>query len=568
MAVENCISSLIYNFIFYCQEKSDNFRDNFNTCILESLATVSELSSQLCEDAIQGDNDFAAEAHSVDMSRLPISSQSQFEQEVTSSECNLQPSTLTPEANTQSRHLSFVAPNLAGEEETPEACETYPTLREEEDDNRLGRRLFEKDRDSRHSLITELYHEMTRKSNLIGQEDGPSDEVTQQVGTRAIDSQSATTCHTATSHNQLTSTNITNSCFENWTLNATAKLQAPNLTVEQSKPDPKDGEDALERHLPEKDTQSTGSYIVESKRSKKEEVLHARNNKIHADEDPVKDQVLYEYQQFESSPVPGQSVRMTKDDVKKSLTGTAMPDSKTQIRTEKVTLDNQYRSNYLSSAYGQTQHLQDVIERQTKHTILQGEKHETTSPMKIGRQYIFQRSDERESCDGQNEPLVDKDVPQANLTKRENSSFHVYKDTVSDGPTRTSNEMHNSSIDLMASRYTDVVDGPLKTVGNRLQIRSGFLSENTNGMLTSRRQIVDETHFEELHPGTRNDKLRASQQSRKDTSFLNPQLAFLGGDVLVDGAATDSLRKDKLVNGPALNRRRVHNMSIWDREDL
>ena len=496
----------------------------------------------------------------MNISPLPTSSQSQFEQEVTSSECNLLPSTLTPEANIQSRHSSFEAPNLAGEEGTPETHETYPTFREEEDDNLLGRRLFEKDRDSRHSLITELYHEMTRKSNLISQEDGPSDEVTEQVGSRVIDSQNATTCHTGISNNQPTSTDITDSSFENWTLNPTVELRAPNLTEEQSKPDSNDDEDALERHLLGKDTQSTGSSIVESKRSKKEQVLPTWNNKIHANEDSVKDQGLYENQQFESSPVPGQSARVAKDKAKKSISGTAMHDSKTQISTDNVTLDNQYQSNYLFSTYGETQHLQDVIERQTKHTLLQGEKHETISPMQIGEEYIFQRSYERESRDGHDEPLVNKDFPQAltiaHRTKREKSrsSFSVYDDTVPDGPIRTSNGMHNTSNDLMASRYTDVVDGPLKTVGSNLQIQSGFLSENANGMLRSRIQIVDETHPEEVHPNTRrNDKLRASQQSRKGTSFCNPQLAFLGGDVLVDGAATDSPRKeDKLVNGSAL----------------
>lgn len=442
---------------------------------------------------------------------------------------------------------------MAGEEETSEARETYPTLREEEDDNLLGRRLFENDRDSRRSLITELHHEMTRKSNLVSQEDGPSDELTQQVGNRVIDPENATTCHTATSHNDLARKDITNSSFENCPLN-------PNLMEEQSISHQKDDEDELDRHLLEKDTQSTGSSIAESKSSKKEKVFPTWNNKIHANEDSVEDQGLHENQQFESSPVPGQSARMAKDEVKQRLTGTAMNDSRTQIRTENVTFDNQYRSNYNSSTSGQTQHLQDVTERQKKHTILQGENHKTSSPMEIVEEYIFQQRDERESRGGQNEPLVHKDFPQAftipNLTKREKSrsSFNDYGDTVPDGPITTSNGMHDSSTDLMPSRYTDVVDGPLKRVGNNLQIQSGLLSENTNGILTSRRLIVDETNCEELHPGARrNEKLRASQQSRKFTSLQNPQLAFLGGDVLVDGGATDSLRKeDKVVNGPAL----------------
>lgn len=485
--------------------------------------------------------------------RLPISSQSQFEQEVTSSECSIQPSTLIPETNIQSQHSSFEAPNLAGEEETSEARETYPTLREEEDDNLLGRKLFEKDRESRRSLITELHQDVTRKSNLLSQEDDPSDEVTQRVGSRVIDPQNATTCHTATSHNDLARKDITNSSFENCPLN-------PNLMEEQSISHQKDDEEALERHLLEKDTQSTGISIAESKSSKKEKVFPTWNNKIHANEDSVEDQGLYENQQFESSPVPRQSARMAKGEVKQSLTGTAMNDSKTQIRTESVTLDNQYRSNYLSSTYGQTQHLQDVIERQTKHTILQGENHQTSSPMEIVEEYNFQQRDERESRGGQDEPLVHKDFPQAftipNLTKREKSrsSFNVYDDTVPEGPIRTSNGLRDSSTDLMPSSYTDVVDGPLKSVGNNLQIQSGLLSENANGILISRRQIVDKTNCEEIHPGARrNDKLRASQQSRQVTSLRNPQLAFLGGDVLVDGGATDSLRKeDKMMNGPAL----------------
>ena len=500
----------------------------------------------LSEDALQeGDTDFAADAHRENRSRLPTSSQSQLEQgEVTFTGCSIQPSAFIPEANIQSRHSSFEAPNLAGKEETAEARETYPTLREEEDDSLLGRKLFETDRDSRRSLITELHHEITRKSNLISQEDGPSDELAQQVGSRVIDPQNAVTCHTATSHDDLTHKDITSSSFENWTLN-------PNLIEEQSIPHQRDDEDALERHQLERDTQSPRSSIAGSKSSKKEEVFPTWNNKIHAKERSVEDQCLYENQQFQSSPVPGQSARMAKDEAKQSLTGTARNDSKTQISTENVTLDNQYRSNHISSTYGQTQHLQEVIERQTKLTILEEENHKTSSPMEIVEQYIFQQRDERESRDGQNKPLVHKDIPQAftpSLTKREKStsSFNVYDDTVPDGPIRTSNGMYDSSIELMPSRCPDVVDGPLKIVGNNLQIQSHLLSVNANGILTFRRQIADETNFEELRPG-------ASQQRRKDTSLRNPQLSFLGGDVLVDGGATDSLRKeDKMVNGPAL----------------
>ena len=440
---------------------------------------------------------------------------------------------------------------MAGEEETPETRETYLMPREE-DDSLLGKSLFEKDRDSRRSLIIELHHEMARTSNLINEEDED-----QQVGNRVIDPKNAGTCHTATSLNRLTRTDIANSSFENWTFNAKAKLQAPNLMEEQSKPDPRDGEHALERT---EDTQSTGSSIAKSKDSKMEEVLPTWNNEIHANEYSSEDQGLYEDQQLESSPVPGQSARMPKDEVKQSLISTIMHDSETHNRTENVALDNRYRSSYLSPTYCQTQNVQDAIQRQTKQTVLEGEKDETIATIEIREEYTLQRRDERESRDGQNEPVVNKDFCQAftaaDLRKREKSrsSLNVYDDTVPDGPIKTSNGMHNSSRDLTASRNIEVVDGPLKKVGNNIQIQSGLLLKNANGMLTSRTQIVDETNCEELHPDTRrSEKLRASQQSRKDTSFRYQQLAFLEGDVLVNGGAIDSLRKeDKMANGPTL----------------
>ena len=448
---------------------------------------------------------------------------------------------------------------MAGGEEMPETRETYPMPREEEDDKLLGRSLFEKDRDSRRSLIIELHHEVTRKSNLMNEQDGPSDIVTQQVGNLVIDTENAGTCHTATSRNRLTRTDITNNSIENATFNPKAELRDPNLMEPQSKPDPNDGEDALENHLLEKDRKSKGVSITKSRGPKMEEILPTWNNETDTNEDFAEDQGLYENQQFESSPenVPGQS---TKDEVKRRLIDADMDDSVTQDGTENATLDNQNQSNSRSSTHGQTKHLQDVTQRQKKYTIFQEEKDDTISPMEMGEEYIFQRRNERERRDGQNEPLVNKKFSQAftlaSVTKRETSrsSFNVHDDTVPDGPMGTFNGIHNSSIDLVASRNRDVVDGPLKRVGNNLQIQSGLVSENADGMLTSRRQIVDETNCEELHRGTRrNEKLQASQQSGKNTSFRNSQLAFLGGDVLVDGDATGSLREeDKMVNGPAL----------------
>ena len=488
----------------------------------------------------------------MDISRLPTSSQSQFEQEVTSSDCNLQPSTLNPEANVQSCHSKLEVQNLLGEEEMPETRETYPLPREEEDDNLLGRSLFEKDRDSRRSLIIDLHHEVTRKSNLMNEQDGPSDEVTQQVWNRVIDTENAGKCHTATSRDQLTRTDITNSSFANATSNPKAELRAPNFMESQSKLDDKD---ALERHLLEKDRKSKGASIAKLKGRKMEEISLTWKDETDTNEDFAKDQGLFEHQQVESSPenAPGQS---TKEEVKRRLIDAGTDDSVTQNGTENATLDNQWQSNSLSSTRGQTQHLQDVTQRQKKHTILEEEKAETISPMETGEEYIFQRRDKRESCDGQNKPLVNEQFSQAftlaNMTKRETSrsSFHFYGDTVPDGPMGTSNEIHNSSFDLVASRTRNVVDGPLKRVGNYPQIQSGLISENADGVLTSRRQIVDETNCEEVNRGARrNEKLRASQESGKDTSFRNSHLAFLGGDVLVDGGSTDSLPE---VNTPAL----------------
>jgi len=493
-----------------------------------------------------------ADAHRVDESRSPISSQSQFEQEVTSSDCNPQPSTLNPKANIQSRNLSLEATNLAGEEVTPMTRETYPMPREEEDDNLLGRSLFEKDRDSRRSLVIELHHEISRKSNVMNEQDGPSGEVTQQVDNSVIDLQNAGKCHVTCSPNQLTRMNISNSSFE--TSNPEAELRNQNLIEPQSNQGLRDDENTLERHLNEKDGKSKGASTAKLNGPRMAEILPTWNEKVHENEDSTEDQGFNENQQFESSPVPGQSRRMAKDEVKQSLTDAAMDDLITHGGTGNTTC--------LSSTHCQTHHLHDV-QRKTKHTILEEERDDTISPMEIREEYIFQQRDERESSDCQDELLVNEDVSQvftlANMEKKETlrSSFNVYDDTVSDGPvTDTSNGIHSSPNDSMSSRNTGVVDGPLKRPENNLRVQSIILPENAAGILTSRRHFVDETCYEELQRGTqRNEHLRTFEQNGKKVSFRTPQLAFLGGEVLVDGGTTDSLRKEEeILDGPILTR--------------
>ena len=519
----------------------------------------SELSRQLHGGTIhEGEDDIVVDAdtETEDVRCLPTTSQSQIEQEVTSSDVLLL--TLNPEANIQNPNLSLEATNLAGEEVTTETCETYPIPREEEDeehDNLLGRNLFEKDRDSRRSWVIELHHEITRKSNVMNEQDGLSGEVTEQVNNSVIGLQNAGKYHTTNSPNYRTRMDISNSSFE--TSSTEAELRTQNFIQPQSNQGPKNDEKAMERHLNKKDTASKGASIAKSNGRKMEEILPTWNEKVYENEGSAEDQGFYENQQFESSAVPGQSGRRVKEEVKQSLTDAAIDYSITRDVAGNTTSDHQYRSNSLSFIHGQTQHHYDV-QRKTKHPILKEETGETISTIEKREEYIFQRRDKRESSDGQDELLVNEDFSQvftpANMKKRETSrfSFNIYDDTVPDGPvTEISDRIHDSSIDSRFSTNTNVVDELLKRPGNNLRVQSLNLPENATGILTSRGQFVDENCCKELLRG--NEKLRTFEKNEEEVSFQTPQLAFLGGDVLVDGGTTDSPRKeDEIVDSPIL----------------
>ena len=483
----------------------------------------SELSSQLLGDAIHEDEDdivVDADTDAGNVRCLPSTSQSQIEQEITSSDCHLQPLTLNPEANMQNRNLSLEATNLAGEEVTTEACETYPiTMEEEEHDNLLGRSLFEKDRHTRRSWVTDLYHEITRKSNVMNEQDDTSGEITQQVNNSVIGLQNAEKCHTTSSPNHVTRMDISNSSFE--TSSTEAELRTQNVIQPQSNQGPND-EEAVERHLDKKDTESKGASIGNLCGRKLEEIWPTWDEKVYENEGSAEDQGFHENEQFQNSFVPGQSKRRVKEEVMQSRTDATIDFSITQDGTGNATSDHQYQSNSLSSTHGETQH-QHNVQKKTKHTILEEEKGETISPMKIREEYNFQRRSERESSDCQDELLVNEDVSQfftpANMKKRETcrSSFNVYDYTVPDGPvSETSKGIHNSSIDSRSSRNTDVVDGLLKRPGNNVRAESLTLPEKATGILTSRR---------------------------------TSQFAFLGDDVLADGGTADTLPKEELVDG-------------------
>ena len=521
----------------------------------------SELSRQLHDDTIQeGEDDIVVDqdTDAENVRCLPTTSQSQIEQEFTSSDRHLLPLTLNPEVNIQNRNLPLEATHLAGEEVTTETCETYPIPREEEEeehDNLLGRNLFEKDRDSRRSLVIELHHEITRKSNVMNEQDGPSGEATEKVNNSVISLQNAGKCHTTGSPNYLTRMDISNRSFE--TSSTEAELRTQHFIQAQSNQGPKSDEKAMERHLNRKDTASKGASIAKSNGRMMEEILPTRNEKVYENEGSAEDQGFYENQQFESSPVPGQSGRSVKEEVKQNLTDATIDYSITHDGTGNTTSDHQHLSNSLSSTRGQTQHHYDV-QRKTKHPILKEETGETISTMEKREEYIFQRRDKRESSYGQDELLVNEDFSQvfipANMKNRETSrfSFNVYDDTVPDGPvTETSDRIHDSSIDSRSSRNTDVVAKLLKRPGNNLRVQSLNLPENATEILTSGRQFVDENCYKELLRG--NEKLRTFEKNEEEVSCQTPQLAFLGGDVLVDGGTTDSPRKEEeIVHGPIL----------------
>lgn len=462
---------------------------------------MSELSSELYGDTIhEGEDDIVvhADADAENVRCLPTKSQSQIEREITSSDCHLQPLTLNPEANIQNRNLSLETTNSDGGEVTPGTCETYPIPKEEEeDDNLLGRSLFEKDRDSRRSCIIELHHEITRKSNVMNEQDGPLGEVTQQADNNVIGLQTAGKFHTTSSPNHLRRMDISNSCFETSSTSST-ELRTQTLIEPRSNQGPKTDEKAMERHLNEKETTSKGASIAKLNGPKMEEILPTWYEKVSENEGSAEDQGFHENEQFESSSIPGQSRRRVKEVVKQSLTDATIDYSITHDGIGNTTSD-----------YGQTHGFAQFF---------------TTADMK-----------KRETC---------------------RSPCNVYEDTVPDGAvSETSSGIHNSSIDSSPSRNIDVIDGLLKRPGNNRRVESLNLPENATRILTSRRQFVDETCYKELLPGTRrNEKLQKFEKNGEKISFRTPQFPLLGDDGLVDGDTTDSLRKEEeeFTDGPIL----------------
>lgn len=516
---------------------------------------------------------------STETSCSPSSSQSQLQNEVICS--SFEATTLNPEAEMVSHNSTLEAPDWATVGGEPWTHEENSMTREEDDDE-LGRSLFEKDRQSRRSFMAELQESLkkkeTPKSNFVKPE-----EVSEKGSDVVIDVKKAGTRHMAKSDkpdNSPTRIAVTFSSFEQPSFNAEAELQTRNLSaswLHDERSREADDENALEGHFFEKDKHSRSSLIAELKDPPKEEIAHKSNSlgdensptceKKSGKQDSVENPCYHKTRKVESSLLPGASGQMTQEDDEQSIIETSAENVLPKVEVEDATLLNLCQSEKPSSIHDQTQHqqrsnLQEVY-RPRAHTAAYVEMDSSSPQIEAVKDYTIQERYEEEPIESnkvQNEPLRDnafaKPVSHGNMTKTKTPglSFEIDDDIVPDGPaneTSTRIQSMRSVNDSMYLTNKDAVDRSLERARKNHQMQSLLFPENETGMGTLGKSKADDNYSEALQTGTQSTgKSQFIHKHMKEAAFRHPFGGFLGGDVLVDGDSSNVSCEDDVVDGP------------------
>ncbi len=446
---------------------------------------------------------------------------------------------MDPKAEMESRNSTLEAPDSTAVEE-PWTREENAMAREEDDDE-LGRSLFEKDRQSRRSFMAELQESLKKKETPCKSNFLKHEEVTQKGSDVVIDVKEEGTRHVAKSdksHNSPTRIAVTFSSFEQPPFNAEAALQTRNLSesfLHDERSREADDENALEGHLLERDKHSRSSLIAGLKDPPTEEMTHKSNSlgdenssscdKKSDKQDSVEDPRYHDTRNVESSLLPSESGQITHDDNEQSIIETSAENVLPTVEVEDATLLNLHQSEKPSFIHDQTQgqqesNLQEVRGPRT-YTAAQVEMDKGSYQVEEVKDHNMQESNGREvteSSKAQHKPLGNP-ISNSNLTKTvtPRTSFVVDDDMVPDGPTSgTSRRIETNANDLMSLINTSGVDRPLKRVENNLQMQSLLFPEKETGL------------------GTKN---------MKKTSFRHP---------LVDGDSSNMSFEEDVVDGPVL----------------
>ncbi|KAJ7353908.1 hypothetical protein OS493_031615 [Desmophyllum pertusum] len=217
-------------------ERNEALRNCLSATTLENLTVVSEISRQFHGDGIQGtislpgDDVTVMDPSKAETSSFANSSESQsLHQEIISS--NYQQT----EAEIQSQDLTLTAPDLAAGEANPlTRGEEKPMAKTEDDDNVLGRLLFEEKRKSRRSIMAELQQSLKKKEttsqlHFLENEQGPSDEAIQTSFDVVIDPKKTETSDMDHLQQIRTHKDSTSTSFEQPPFNSEADVRSKNL---------------------------------------------------------------------------------------------------------------------------------------------------------------------------------------------------------------------------------------------------------------------------------------------------------------------------------------------------
>ena len=500
-------------------------------------------------------------------SRRPTISQSHLQQEIISG--TLHQKTLNPEAGKASHNFTSGTQDSAAFEEERWTREENPTVREEDDENDLGRSLFEKDRISRRSFMVELQKSMKNKEensrlNFLDAKT-PSDQVIRKGSNLGIDLKKGGTRYVVKADQTATDS-------EQPPFNGEPELQIQNMSElcsDDGKPSAADEENALGRHSFEEDRNPRSDSIAKLKDPRKEEISH-KSSSLGDENSPAYEETLEKHdfledpnydeeQKDKSSTVTGTSTQMKQEDDKQTSIETSAKNVLPKVKVEDATLLNVSQSETRVSTHDQTRHrhrsnLQE-IHRPGVHTTAYDEMDRENFPFEGGKDYTMQqryRGEFRGRNEVHNEPPRNKGIvkPGSNAytTKRRTSrsSFEVDDDIVPDGPANANYRgIQSNSSESMPLTNTDVVGGPLERVGKNLQIQSRLFPKKETGMGTRGSSNVDDN-------GTQSTgKSQFFHINRKETTFRHSFLGFLGGDVLVDDDNSNtSCAEEDVVNGP------------------
>ena len=512
---------------------------------------------------------------------FPSFSESHLQQENISS--SSQEVAFDPEDDLETHGLTLEAPHSASVEHDPLVRQDNSMSRAEDDDNALGRSLFEKDRRSRRSFIAELHENLKRKPTQRESDIVNPEEVIQNVIDVARSIKKDTASHVVTSDessNNPTSHDVTSNIVEQLVSYSEDGLKPQRLKSEPWLHDEKstatENENALGAHIFGKDKNSTSASTTMLKEpnmettAQKSNILGDRKSttgKITSGkQNCIEDRYSDATQEHESSQaVPGGCGLMAEEEDKQRAIETSLI---AKVEVEDAGFLTLCQTETCPSIRDQTEHRHQntlhELHRPTTHSQTCVEKGRECSQSEAVKDHSTPKRYEEEMREGkvQNERLGQKEIPKpasyVKMTKTitPGSRFEFDEDVVTDGPSSgTSRRTRSNANHLMPSTNTQVFKRPLESVGKNIQTESEMVFNREVEMWTHGKINVYDDYNEALKNSTLSTKRsQFVNGALKKTTFRYPYQGCRGGDVFVDGDSSNaSLEEDEVVDGPVFN---------------